>query len=971
MADEKDLKIGLEVTTGASQPNLEKGIVAPLKEVDAAGKAAATSVTAGVKEIEAATQGAAAAEEKLVTATEQVAEAGQGAGEGIAAGLEKVTEAAAGAVAAQEEVAQASEGIATAGEESAATTSEALTGVAEVAATTSEAIAGIGEAATTAGEEATTALEETTAAAEETAAAAQQIGPAISEGFTEVADQAQLVQNAIDRFYQRLADGLAPGRGALRQITAQYAILQEQIAEADTLTAEEAEAAQANYQRIGLAIQGVITKQREFNAEMKTANIATQEGGAQLAMLGMAAEHVGKVFGDVGEAVGKAAGEVGILALAAEHLPRMFEAMNLNELGGGLRNVSIQAGLVAAVFALAYGAGTKFAESNELNKQVIDDLTKSLKDLVAGGGEFGKFTGEAQAGIQALTAHIIESKWSLVDFVNGLQIAIAAANGDGATVAKLSQGYGDLSKDIDAATKAQDKEHLSARIAKKAYDALKASTHDLSGETHTAADEIGKLEQSTSKLDKTSQFYLITQKLGAAGQKLLNQAVDEANGSEDKLREIITKLQPELQKLVEDYRKAKEAVDLRLDSIKKQIDEEKKLIETEQAEGRAIAEKVVELGTEEAARKKLHDTIKGEIDDLSKLDTAHGGTSGSIQDVANHIGELTARFDDEQPAIDQLSGRLQALAKNTVGLSDDTKKHVDTITTAIKSVDDLTQKNKDLQAEENKLVDLGQQMTKADYDRIQAIDHEIASNQISIQQAKDKITSDAQLLAGQAAETKATTELFGAAGKATEAQNKLTESTKNAGTAAKGATTDLGSYAKGVELSKEKAAELSDASKGISVSIDGAAESAGKAVPKVDAIGTGFSDVGKQVVLTKKSVDDVGTAIGKTADSSKEATDLLKKVATEMQDEWKKSGLAVDEHTKRIQELKVQYQELADTAKKTIDGMITGMQKLDDVTKKTAGSGAGASGSGSSQYPAPIGPTQGASVTGGGTSGHS
>lgn len=976
MADE--VKIGLEVTAGASQANLEKGITAPLKEVDAAGKAAATSLTEGVRQIEEATTGAAEAEQKLVAATEQVAEAGKGAGEGIAAGFERVAEAAAGAVAAEEEVAQGAEGIATASEQASATTAEALGAVTDAAGATTTAVAGIGGAATAAGDQATTAFDEAAAAAEEAAAAAQQIGPNISEGFAEVADQAQLVQDAVDKFYQRLADGLAPGRGALRQISAQYSILGDQIAEAEGLTAEEAAAAQANYKQIGAAIQGVIAKQREFNAELKSAQIATKEGGEQLALMGIAAEQLGKHFGEIGAEVGSVAGEVGILSMVLTQLARAFKGMDLNTLQTSFAGVkanmagaAIQAGLVAAVFAVASAAGIKLADTNEQNAESVKDLVKAFKDFVTGGGEFGAWLGRIQAELQVFVADTINAAGAIVD------LDLALASGDPAkaavAIAQLRQAYSGLGKEMDLAAAAQDKEHLSAKIAAEAHEALKKSTHDLGGEVHSGADEIGKLDSKTSQLSKTTQFYIETQKLGAAGQRLWNQALDAANGSEQKLAEIIQKLHPEMEKLIENYRKAKAEIDLQLDAIKKQIDEEKKLIETEEAESRAIQKKVTDLGTEEAARQKLHETIKGEIDDLSKLDTAHDGTSGSIEEVAKHIAELTSEFDDEQPAIDQLVARLESLAKSTVGLSDDTKRYIEEIETEKKSIDELTQKNKDLQKEEDQLVQKGDQLTKSDYERIQAIDKETTSNQIAIQQAKDKITADAQLLQGQKAQTAATIEITGANGRAVDSQHKLTTSTQDETKAAKEAGTGLSELAKNVHINAEKAAELSDESKGIEISVGKAGDASEKAGGKFKETGDGLDKVAASAKITNENLDKVGTSVAAAADKSKQAADLLKKVAQEDEDAWKKSGIAVDEHKKKVEDLIVTYKNMKDQSKATIDSMIADLQKLDAQTKKTAGDGSTAAPAPSSggPTPAPSGPKQPASDSGGGSSGHS
>lgn len=957
----EEVKIGLEVTTGASQANIDKGITAPIKGANAAGKEAATSLTESARQIEEATTGAAAAEEKLVEATKQVAAAGKGAGEGLAAGLEKIAEVATGAVAAEEEVAQAAEGIATAGEQASTTTAAALGTVAEAAAATTTAVESVGEAATAAGEEATTAFEETTTVLEETAAAAQQIGPSISEGFGEIAEQVQTVQDVIDKFYQRLADGLAPGRGALRQLTAQYSILGQQIAEAENLTAEEAAAAKANYEKIGAAIQGVIGRQREFNAELRSAQIATKEGGEQLALMGIAAEQLGKHFGEIGEKIGSTAGEVGILAAVFTQLGRAFEGLKLNTLATSFAGVkanmtgaAIQAGLVAAAFAAASAAGIKLAETNEQNAESVENVVKWFKELVTGGGEFGAWLGRIQAELQVFVADTLDAAGAIID------LDLALASGDPAkaavAIAQVRQAYSGLSKEVDAAAAAQDKEHLSARIAAEAHEQLKKSTHDLSGEVHAGADEIGKLEASTEKLSKTSQFYIETQKLGAAGQRLWNQALNEANGSEKALNDIVQKLQPELAKLIDNYRKAKEAVDLQVDSVKKQIDEEKKLIETEEAESRAIQKKVADLGTEEAARQKLHETIKGEIDDLSKLDTAHDGTSGSIEEVAKHIAELTSQFDEEQPAIDQLVARLESLAKSTVGLGDDTKRHIEAIETEKKSIDDLTQKNKELQKEEDQLVQKGDQLTKSDYERIQAIDHEISSNQSVIQQAKDKITAEAQLLQGQKAEAQATIEITGANGRAVDSQHKLTTSTKEQTKATQEAGTGLSELAKNVHLNTEKAKELSDESKGITVTVGQAGDASEKAGAKIGEASDGVAKLGAATKITNDNLDKTGPKVSGVADASKKAADLLKTVAQEEESAWRKSGIAVDEHKKKIEDLVVVYKTMKDQSKTTIDSMIADLQKLDAATKKAAGD-TGTTGAAPSQGSAPKSPT--------------
>src|ERR1051326_1303008 len=541
MPDKRE-EIQLEITTGATQPNLEQ-MKGGVDEVNAAGKNLVATLTPTLEQVEQATGQVAGATESAAQSFAAEADAAQasaqaigevaGSAAEIAPALDAATEGMSNTSTAAQETAT---GIAAVGAASAEVADEVET----LGASAEEAPSKIADGAETA----KTALDGIAPSAEAAAAAVEQMGesgeraalplPDVTRGMTSVKDAAANMATTVKAAWDIDAEG---GKLSARQLATvvqnRERLRQAIVEEFGSLEAADGPT-RAVYEAWDAEVQRLVVHTQELTKAQRAAAVGLKEGGEQFAMVGLLAEHVGKNFGEVGEKLGIAAGELGLLASGGTHLGRVFAGLKLNELGGGFAKVSIQAALVAATAVAAAAAGKKLSETNEANAQTIDFWEKALVRL---GGSL---------------------KTDLIDLLNGVQNQVDLTAG---SILSFAEGLGHVPLE-QSAHELQDVNNETTRLGvafaagatgagiynaaveagidkEKAAALAKDCSRYATENAPLALVENEKGEKSWQETAEKSitihEFYAQAAASGAEGQKILREVIRESEGDTNKM----------------------------------------------------------------------------------------------------------------------------------------------------------------------------------------------------------------------------------------------------------------------------------------------------------------------------------------------------------------------------------------------------------------------------------------------------
>src|ERR1051326_5870233 len=541
MPDKRE-EIQLEITTGATQPNLEQ-MKGGVDEVNAAGKNLVATLTPTLEQVEQATGQVAGATESAAQSFAAEADAAQasaqaigevaGSAAEIAPALDAATEGMSNTSTAAQETAT---GIAAVGAASAEVADEVET----LGASAEEAPSKIADGAETA----KTALDGIAPSAEAAAAAVEQMGesgeraalplPDVTRGMTSVKDAAANMATTVKAAWDIDAEG---GKLSARQLATvvqnRERLRQAIVEEFGSLEAADGPT-RAVYEAWDAEVQRLVVHTQELTKAQRAAAVGLKEGGEQFAMVGLLAEHVGKNFGEVGEKLGIAAGELGLLGSVGTHLGGVFAGLELNEFGGGFAKGRIQAALVAATAVAAAAAGKKLSETNEANAQTIDFWEKALVRL---GGSL---------------------KTDLIDLLNGVQNQVDLTAG---SILSFAEGLGHVPLE-QSAHELQDVNNETTRLGvafaagatgvgiynaaveagidkEKAAALAKDYSRYATENARLALVENEKGEKSWQETAEKSitihEFYAQAAASGAEGQKILREVIRESEGDTNKM----------------------------------------------------------------------------------------------------------------------------------------------------------------------------------------------------------------------------------------------------------------------------------------------------------------------------------------------------------------------------------------------------------------------------------------------------
>jgi chromosome segregation ATPase len=383
---------------------------------------------------------------------------------------------------------------------------------------------------------------------------------------------------------------------------------------------------------------------------------------------------------------------------------------------------------------------------------------------------------------------------------------------------------------------------------------------------------------------------------GKHGVDIFNETLKEHEGDLKATADALDALLPHITAYKEKLEAAKQVVHEHDELLKKQIEDEKHLIEAHEAEIRKIGELVAAIGTEDGARKHLHDTVTGEINDLANLDTAHDGTSESVQNVAGHLAELTTQFESNEPAIKKEIDRLKELENTTVGLSDTTKKHIETIAASEEEIKRLEAANQQLQEELKHTGKSFDELSSDEIENLRAKERQLVENQNLIAAAKERVEAEARQLAAQQATTEAT--------------NQATITYKDGKTV--------------IENNTKSTVELTKATEDHGTKISNAAGEAEHAAESTAKLTTTLEDGKKVISNTGEAAEHAGEGIkglsghvGTLSDATskaKDPTETFKKVVHELGEEFGKTNSNIDAHIAKLGDLEKAYKSATTSA---------------------------------------------------------
>lgn len=700
MAGDRKLIAVFELQTGASLQNLEE-LTAAEKQMSESGITAASSLTNAFESIEqrSASLFARLGEGKNVTAA-QLTE--------LAAKYVSLGDSVRGAFGSIENAPEAIQRALQVAEQQIVAVNSAAGSMGERVAEAARQFADMATAASSAGEKTRTAVEGAGEALDEIATRAEGATTAM-DGMAEAAERAELPLPDIKRGIMSISDAAANmaesvgnawrvdeegGRLTARQIGAvvqNHVRLKEAIIEQfGSLEAADAGTREA-YEAWDLEIQRLVAHTQELTTAQRAATLGLKEGGEQFAIMGLLAEHLGKQFGESGEKIGSAAGQLGLLAAMSAHLKKSFEGLKLNEFGDGWTRISIQAGATIAVLAAATAAGLKFAETNEQNSETIKDLEKSFHDLI--GTDVGSWFGELQAGMQVFLADTFNAAIAVKDFF----IAFNTGDFSGAAdaIKKAAHAYDDLENETDAARRAQDKRRDSTREA-ITLDGIMAQIAEQNAETQrrvaVAMDSarVATDRRTSSEHALTAATHEATAADAAAAEKAAQTAENVAKSAEKiaKAKEAEAKAAENVVKKIKDDAEARKAED---DVTKASIAEAEKFAKAKKDEADA-AKLAADKLREEAANAKEN---ARQVEEAAKA-AAH--LKDELRALIDAVNQETGSRLEEQTAIEKQVAKLEEELATNTKLTESEKSRITQMIAVAKEIDALQKKQDALTA---------------------------------------------------------------------------------------------------------------------------------------------------------------------------------------------------------------------------------------------------------------------------------
>jgi len=607
--------------------------------------------------------------------------------------------------------------------EAGAAATDATKGVADGAAGASTALEAVGTSGeqagvgvTTGAESGTTALEAVVGAAEQAATSVDQIAaaseraalplPDVRRGFVSVADAAKNMADSVDRGWTRDEEGARESARTLAEVLQNRIRLKEAIVDefgamenADTETRAAYEAWDVEVQRLTLHVQEMVAAQRQ-------AAVATKEGGEQFATIGLLAEQAGRHFGETGEKIGSAAGQLGLMAAMSAHLKKSFESLNLNEFGSGWARIAIQAGAVVAVFAASVAGGLKMAEANEQNAESVEHLKAKLTDWLS--VDLLPWFGRMEAGMQVFLADLVSAGTATTEFFE----AIAKGDADGAKAAidRVKHAFDGLENEVDAAGRAQDRRTASTHAAATA-DEIAAKFAEQNAEMNkrvAAAIEVarGAVEKRTG-----SQEHLTTAvKAGAeadadAARKAADDAEEVAKAAEKiaKGKEVEAK---NARQVVEALKESAKAHEDDSEKTKTDIESASKLAKAK--EGEATAAKLAADALKEAAAQAKEDAK--EADEAAK---ASEHLAEMLQSLTDAVNQETGAYAKKESAVQRQIDKLREELKTNGDLTASDRARITEMISVASSIDSLQREQDKLTGSKKKDAAASDEQTSA------------------------------------------------------------------------------------------------------------------------------------------------------------------------------------------------------------------------------------------------------------------
>ncbi|HSY50397.1 MAG TPA: hypothetical protein VLC46_16415 [Thermoanaerobaculia bacterium] len=539
------------------------------------------------------------------------------------------------------------------------------------------------EALDTESESATRAAEAIDGMAAASARAALPL-PDVTRGVVSVDIAAQHMADTVAHAWQVDEEG---GRLSARQLTVvvenRVRLRQAIIDEFGSL--EEADAAtRATYEAWDAEVQRLIQHTQELMVAQRQATVALKEGGEQFATIGLMAQQAGRLFGETGQKIGSAAGELGLMGAMSAHLQKNFEGLKLNELQGGFARTAIQAALVTAAFLASSAAGLKLAEANAENAESFDNLVKSMEGAFQ--TDFMPWFGRIEAAAQVFIADMMNATTASMHFWE----AISSGDKDAAIAAldQASKSFNGLAFETMNAMSAQDRraqstnkaataDEIAAKFAKEnadmarmvatATDAARAAV-----EKRTAATKDGAAADEEATKGATADAH----EQADAAEALAKVATDLAKAKEVEAKNatlVVAAMKEEAKAKNDDSDATKQSIKLAEDQAK--------------AKGQlATAAKLAADALKEAAAQAKEDARQEDEDAKS---AAH--LTDMLQSLTDAVNQETGAYAKKETAIQKQIDKLQEELKTNDDLSDSDKARIQQMITVAARIDQLQQ----------------------------------------------------------------------------------------------------------------------------------------------------------------------------------------------------------------------------------------------------------------------------------------
>lgn len=276
---------------------------------------------------------------------------------------------------------------------------------------------------------------------------------------------------------------------------------------------------EAGERGIAVTVEQLAMYERLRQEQVKLTNTANQltnaakdnavrlkETGAQITGLTSGIAQLGSILGPTGAKIGFLIGNVGQLGSVYENLKDSTKGLGLNTLSAGssLAKLGLQAGGIAAVFAIAAAAGVALSRANDQNAESTHKLWKETKNLGAGTWDAIK---DGLSGIQASFREVAIAGG---EYVNSLQDTGAE-----------SSNTARASRDLDVATAGLA---VSMRSGESARVLFNIALRD--GLTIEQASRLAVYDNG-----QAMQFYEQSVRGGEEGRKIWTRGLEESGGS--------------------------------------------------------------------------------------------------------------------------------------------------------------------------------------------------------------------------------------------------------------------------------------------------------------------------------------------------------------------------------------------------------------------------------------------------------